>query len=275
MKTNPLKSLFGLATVATALSGNAFAQDHPMSSLRPSAQVFENGAWHQPKVGETFHIGVTPHAEWDQLVRKAMADAKDGEHPQLPKMEHHPQWQLGVMAVPVEPVLRMHLELPEGSGLRVSKVIEGSPAAKAGIVENDIIVAAGDQKIDSLESLRGVVQKIKIADNSLVLEVIHKGKSNSVKITKTFPPENPETHRDNPEKRPFAEMGMLMQQQNRRYEEMRGALKEMRQQLEKQQLQIRELEKSLAERNERKENPRHKRVAPYEGEKRKESKTEE
>ena len=83
---------------------------------------------------------------------------------------------LGVMLGPVPAVLRSQLSdvLPVGQGVMVREVVEGSPAAKAGLQPYDILVSYGDQKLFSADQLSQLVHADG-ADQSVTLTVINNG----------------------------------------------------------------------------------------------------
>jgi S1-C subfamily serine protease len=60
-------------------------------------------------------------------------------------------------------------------------VIPGSPADKAGIVENDIILELAGQKIDEENSLAKLIQKYKVGDE-IMLKIWHKGQEKEAKV---------------------------------------------------------------------------------------------
>jgi len=60
-------------------------------------------------------------------------------------------------------------------------VIPGSPADKAGLVENDIILEANGQKINSKNLLANVIGKFK-PDDEITLKIWHKGETKEVKV---------------------------------------------------------------------------------------------
>lgn len=60
-------------------------------------------------------------------------------------------------------------------------VIPGSPADKAGIVENDIILEVNGQKVDSSNNLAKLISKFKVNDE-ITLKISHKGEEKEVKL---------------------------------------------------------------------------------------------
>ena len=79
--------------------------------------------------------------------------------------------RLGVALAPpaVAAKLRASVGLPEQVGLLVRSVEPGGPAANAGIVEGDLLVAAGDTSLDSIDALHDVLAS---AGATLTLTVV-------------------------------------------------------------------------------------------------------
>ena len=70
------------------------------------------------------------------------------------------------------------------SGVFVYRVIENSPAAKAGIVEGDVIRKIDNEEIASVDALRATLYKYKIGD-SVEVTIIRNGKEEKVNMTFT------------------------------------------------------------------------------------------
>ncbi len=88
---------------------------------------------------------------------------------------------LGVTLDEVSEELRAHHDLGE-RGAIVTSVVEGSPAAQAGLKQWDILLAVGDQEVTSAEQLIEVVQSRKAGDK-LSLTVLRRGKERKVDVT--------------------------------------------------------------------------------------------
>lgn len=69
-----------------------------------------------------------------------------------------------------------------GSSEEQLAVIPGSPADKAGLVENDIILEVNGQKITKDHTLVGALQKLKVGD-AVSLKILHKGDEKTVQAT--------------------------------------------------------------------------------------------
>ena len=72
-------------------------------------------------------------------------------------------------------------DLTEGSGAKVLDVTEGSPAAKAGIVKNDIITSVDGSSICDVATLQEKAANLKAGDN-IALKLTRDGKSKEMTI---------------------------------------------------------------------------------------------
>ncbi len=97
---------------------------------------------------------------------------------------------LGVRYVAINPEMKAKNNLPVDYGVLIKTgnsandlaVIPGSPADKAGIVENDIILEVEGQKLDENTSLAGAIRGKKIGDR-VSLKILHKGTEKTVYVT--------------------------------------------------------------------------------------------
>jgi serine protease Do len=82
--------------------------------------------------------------------------------------------RLGVAVAPPRAARRMRraVGLPERDGLLVRAVEDGGPAAAAGIQRGDLIVAAGGEVIDGVESLYSALDQVPAAGGELELIVV-------------------------------------------------------------------------------------------------------
>ncbi len=99
----------------------------------------------------------------DQALRATIDDLSAGKSVIRPR--------LGIALVPpaVAAKLRASVGLPEQVGLLVRGVEPGGPAANAGIAEGDLLVAAGDTPLDSIDALHDVLAS---AGATLTLTVV-------------------------------------------------------------------------------------------------------
>ncbi len=100
-----------------------------------------------------------------------------GERPLRPAVRAPraaPTSDLGLVAEPASEALRYHLGLPEGRGLFVRGVAEGSWAARAGIERFDLVLSAAGKPIGRLSDLNEVVRA---AEADIPLEIHRRGKA--------------------------------------------------------------------------------------------------
>ncbi len=97
---------------------------------------------------------------------------------------------LGVRYIMITKSLKDSRQLPRDHGALITRgqnqqelaVIPGSPADKAGLTENDIILEVNGKRIDETHSLISELKKYKIGD-TLELTVFHKDSEKKVKLT--------------------------------------------------------------------------------------------
>jgi len=97
---------------------------------------------------------------------------------------------LGIRYVPVTPELKDKNNLTVDYGVLVQRgatdsdlaVIPGSPADKAGIVENDIILQVDGVKLDDTHDLASIVRGKNVGD-TITLTVLHRGTQKTVTVT--------------------------------------------------------------------------------------------
>lgn len=89
---------------------------------------------------------------------------------------------LGVQYVPLHPALAAHLNAPVQRGAYAVSVDPDSPAARAGIQQNDIIVSAADQPVDDESSLARIVAQHKPGD-TIPLTILRQGRRLVVQVT--------------------------------------------------------------------------------------------
>lgn len=173
-----------------------------------------------------------------QMMQRLIQES--GRNEMLLGMEHRHDpvdggpWVIGVVVEPIEPILREHFGIDEGTGARVSFVAEDKPAAKAGIKVNDIVVSADGQKVSNLEQLRDVVTKCGKEGRPLSLEIIHKGKRQPVSIEVDGPKpgdasERPLLHHPETPRVLDPRLPELLHQMARHEQQIRELQKEIRQ----------------------------------------------
>jgi serine protease Do len=88
---------------------------------------------------------------------------------------------LGVGIAPVTPEIASSLKLAAAKGAMVSQVTDGSPAAKAGLREGDIILAFGDRPVDHIQDLTRAVADTK-AGTARDVKIVRDGRQQTLKV---------------------------------------------------------------------------------------------
>lgn len=89
---------------------------------------------------------------------------------------------LGVFLEEVTAERMKELNLSEERGAIVMKVVEGSPAEKSGLKENDVIVSFNGRRVDSVRELQRLLSETP-ADRNVSIEVIRGGNHQTIAAT--------------------------------------------------------------------------------------------
>jgi membrane-associated protease RseP (regulator of RpoE activity) len=118
------------------------------------------------------------------------------------------EYWLGVICSPLEDELLMaHLGIEHG--ILIKEVVDDSPAAKAGLQKQDILIQAGDQPLTDLKTL---VDKTEQAQaNALTLTLIRKGQRHTVEVTPVKRPAEPPKSSATPDKEVADEWNRLQE----------------------------------------------------------------
>lgn len=101
------------------------------------------------------------------------------------KVQLSDHW-LGIAGDSADEVLRAQLKLPEGQGYVVTQVQPASPAEKAHLEKNDVLLSIGDKNIGALPDLVAVIEDNK--DKELELTLLRGGERRILKVTPTKRP---------------------------------------------------------------------------------------
>lgn len=146
-----------------------------------------------------------------------------------------PDWIIGLGLEPLDPFVREHLRLEQGSGARVSLVAKDQPAAAAGIEVNDILLSANGKNITKVEELRAMVDHAGKEGRPIALIVIHHGERRPVVVMpkSTKPVEPPvEARPESPApERPFAEFAKRLERQEKHIRELQKEVRRLRKEL--------------------------------------------
>ena len=98
--------------------------------------------------------------------------------PQSPKLSEY--W-VGIDGTPVDDVLRAQLELTAGGGIVVNQVVADGPAARAGLRQYDVLLAADERPLAQIGDLADYVQLKKEA--AFTLRLVRAGKALTIDVT--------------------------------------------------------------------------------------------
>lgn len=203
---------------------------------------------HQPEAARPEAPAPKGDRAWMRAERMAQFYEKEVPREEMakPHQERTDAWRIGIGVVPLEDVIRVHLQIPDDRGVMVKEVMPNGPADKARIKENDIILQANDQPIASLEQLREVVNDAGKKNASIRLLVIQGGKRGEVTIENDSPKRDQQPKKEMSSPQLPRQFGSMMDPMM--MGELRGQISNLTDRLEKQQREIEELKKMVRER---------------------------
>lgn len=169
MKVNLWNCCAALALASAGMSGIALAEEEATPAAEPivvRARIFGQAG--------------AAERETAEAADHRFAFVADGAE------EVSPYW-IGVQLEPPADILKQHLSLE--AGMVAVHVFEGSPAEKAGLKANDIILKAGESYVKEPGDLLKCVGAAK--GNEITLVIIHAGKESAVKVTPSKRPQEP------------------------------------------------------------------------------------
>ncbi|HET7108309.1 MAG TPA: PDZ domain-containing protein [Candidatus Acidoferrum sp.] len=117
----------------------------------------------------------------DTLVRK-FDDPKNADDDNFQILMGSGGGWLGVGVSEVSAEKMKSLKLPEERGALLGKIVPDSPAAKAGLKENDVVLELNGQRIEGTEQFRRMIHEIP-AGRTANLAVWRDGRSQNIKVT--------------------------------------------------------------------------------------------
>lgn len=170
-----------LAAVLAAGSGvAAFAQEPEEEKRSVRVMVLGDGQVEVVEDGQDDRVLAVKLAAAAQQEAKVARELADRVRPTLAL--HWGGAYLGVELVNLNEPLRAHFGVPEGSGVLVSNVMDGSPAARAGIQVGDILTRFDGEDVASSRKLTTMVRKAEAGDPADI-EIWRDGKVETVSTT--------------------------------------------------------------------------------------------
>ena len=99
------------------------------------------------------------------------------------KWEQSNKFMIGVNCSPMTETLKSQLGLETGAGLVVEELVDGSPAANAGLQRHDILMFADDTQLATTSDLVEAVQQAGQENSKISLTIIRKGKEIGIDVT--------------------------------------------------------------------------------------------
>ncbi|MBI1851680.1 MAG: PDZ domain-containing protein [Planctomycetes bacterium] len=126
--------------------------------------------------------GAPPIARRPEKTEKPPAE-KPSPQPKKTDEARKGAW-LGVelAALELSSEVREIMGLEEGEGVRIDRVVDDSPAAKAGLQKNDVVLRVDGTKVGSQKEIGEILGKAS-AGQSVSMEVLRKGKRENVSVT--------------------------------------------------------------------------------------------
>jgi serine protease Do len=182
--------LGALGILLIALPGSS-SQTKEDSKAARSAQAQENSQ-SQVKVIPDMDIQVEPLDNEIYVMVNDLGDSntlvQESEDPKIADDDNFQIFMgsgggwLGVGVSEVSPEKVKSLKLPEERGALLGKIVPESPAAKAGLKENDVVLELNGQRIEGTEQFRRMIHEIP-AGRTANLTVWRDGRSQNLKVT--------------------------------------------------------------------------------------------
>jgi C-terminal processing protease CtpA/Prc len=184
--------LGALSIVLTALPGSSTqtketakaartAQSASQEVTQPQVRVNPNLVVQTDPLDNDVYVLVNEVGDADTLVRE-FDDPKNTDDDNLQIFMGSGGGWLGVGVSEVSPDKVKSLKLPEERGALLGKIVPDSPAAKAGLKENDVVLDINGQRIEGTEQFRRMIHEIP-AGRTANLTVWRAGRSQSIKVT--------------------------------------------------------------------------------------------
>lgn len=180
-RTSRLTLVTALAVLLAAGSGiAAFAQESEEKKRSVRVMVLGDGQVEAVEDGQDDRVLAVKLAAAAQQEAQVARELADRVRPTLAL--HWGGAYLGVELVNLNEPLRAHFGVPEGSGVLVSNVMDGSPAARAGIQVGDILTRFDGEDVASSRKLTTMVRKAEAGDPADI-EIWRDGKVETVSTT--------------------------------------------------------------------------------------------
>jgi serine protease Do len=177
--------LGALSIVLIALPGfSNQAKESPKSAQAtqcPAQEISQPQVRVIPNLDKDIYVLVNDLGDSDTLVQQ-FDDPKDSDDDNFQMLMGSGGGWLGVGVSEVSADKVKALKLPEERGALLGKIVPDSPAAKAGLKENDVVLEINSQRIEGTEQFRRIIHEIP-AGRAANLTVWRDGRSQNIKVT--------------------------------------------------------------------------------------------
>ena len=98
----------------------------------------------------------------------------------LDRLAWDDRYRIGVTLSDADDTLRSHLKLAAGEGLVVTEVVDGSPAAKMGVKQNDVLTELDGKRLTTVDAINAQIQEIK--EKTVLLKLLRSGQEVTCQI---------------------------------------------------------------------------------------------
>lgn len=130
---------------------------------------------------KAFSIGIMRAGKKESIEIKPGSLEVAELHRLIVKQENAPRYRLGVALADADDTLRSQLSLLGGEGLVVTSVETDSPAAKSGVLVNDVLIKLDGKVLTSINALQEQLQQI--GDKAVSLELMRRGQPATLTVT--------------------------------------------------------------------------------------------
>jgi serine protease Do len=177
--------LGALSIVLIALPGSSNQTKESSKSAQrtqcPAQEISRSQVRVIPNMDEDVYVLVDDPGDSDTLVRQS-DDPRDSDDDNFQMLMGSGGGWLGVGVSEVSADKVKSLKLPEERGALLGKIVPDSPAAKAGLKENDVVLEINGQRIEGTEQFRRIIHEIP-AGRTANLAVWRDGRSQNIKVT--------------------------------------------------------------------------------------------
>ncbi|HEV3420010.1 MAG TPA: PDZ domain-containing protein [Candidatus Acidoferrum sp.] len=147
----------------------------------PAQEISQSQVRVIPNLDKDIYVLVNDLGDSDTLVQQ-FDDPKDSDDDNFQMLMGSGGGWLGVGVSEVSADKVKALKLPEERGALLGKIVPDSPAAKAGLKENDVVLEINGQRIEGTEQFRRIIHEIP-AGRAASLTVWRDGRSQNIKVT--------------------------------------------------------------------------------------------